>query len=259
MGSEALLAWGAVSPSDDRPPSAGVRAGVVVLAALGGFVLGELVATALIALGAGVAHYPGGLDALAHASAPPWWVNALSLIGLWTGFAAAIVVATRYAGLVALAHQWRLRGSDVLYVGLGVVVQLAVDLAYAPFHLHTFNQPVTHLFGGARGPSFVLLGLLTVVGAPFMEEWFFRGVLFRGLAAATAGAGRWGLAGAVVASALLFALAHGEPLQFAGLAALGVVLAVLVVRTRRLTPSIITHMSFNAVAFVALAAQRGGH
>ena len=259
MGSGALLAWRTVSPTDDQAPSPRVRAGAVVLAALAWFVLGELVATALIALGAGVAHYPGGLSALAHASEPPWWVNVLSLIGLWSGFATAIVVATRYAGLAALAHQWRLRWSDVLYVGLGVALQLAVDLAYAPFHLRTFNQPVNHLFGGAQGPSFVLLGLFTVVGAPLMEEWFFRGVLFRGLAAATAGAGRWGLAGAVVLSALLFAAAHGEPLQFAGLAALGVVLAVVVVRTQRLTPSVITHVSFNAVAFAALVAQRGGH
>ncbi len=254
-----MLAWGTVSPLDDRPATTRVRASAVLMAALAGFALGELVATALIALGAGVAHYPGGLSALAHASAPPWWVNVLSLAGLWSGFAVAIVVATRYAGLAALAHQWRLRASDVLYVGLGVVLQLAVDVAYAPFHLHTFNQPVNHLFGGSRGLSFALLGLLTVIGAPIMEEWFFRGVLFRGLAAATAGAGRWGLAGAVILSALLFALAHGEPLQFAGLAALGVVLAVLVVRTRRLMPSVITHMSFNAVAFAALVAQRGGH
>ncbi len=229
------------------------------MAALAGFVLGELVATLLIALGAGVAHYPGGLSALARASEPPWWENVLSLVGLWTGFAAAILVAARHGGLTALAHQWRVRASDVAYVGLGIVLQYAVDVAYAPFHLRTFNQPVNHLFGGAQGVSFVLLGLLTVVGAPIMEEWFFRGVLFRGLAAATAGAGRRGLATAVVLSALLFALAHGEPLQFAGLAVLGVVLAVLVARTQRLTPSVITHVSFNAVAFATLVAQRGGH
>ena len=43
--------------------------------------------------------------------------------------------------------------------------------------------------------------------------------------------------GAVVGAPLLFALAHGERLQFAGLALLGVVLAVLVARTRRLVPS----------------------
>jgi len=47
--------------------------------------------------------------------------------------------------------------------------------------------------------------------------------------------------------------------QFAGLALFGVVLAVLVQRTKRLVPSFVTHASFNAVALVALIAQRSGH
>ena len=69
-----------------------------------------------------------------------------------------------------------------------------------------------------------------------------------------------GTVAAVVLSACLFALAHGEPLQFAGLAFLGVVLAVLRASAPSAwCPSIITHVSFNAVAMVALIAQRAGH
>jgi membrane protease YdiL (CAAX protease family) len=44
-----------------------------------------------------------------------------------------------------------------------------------------------------------------------------------------------------------------------GLALLGVVLAVVLRRTRRLVPSIATHVSFNAVAMVGLIMQRAGH
>jgi membrane protease YdiL (CAAX protease family) len=40
---------------------------------------------------------------------------------------------------------------------------------------------------------------------------------------------------------------------------LGVILAVVVKRTQRLVPSIITHASFNAVALASLIAQRSGH
>jgi membrane protease YdiL (CAAX protease family) len=68
-----------------------------------------------------------------------------------------------------------------------------------------------------------------------------------------------GTALAVVLSACLFALAHGEPVQFAGLALLGVVLGIVVKRTQRLVPSMLTHASFNAVALVSLIAQRAGH
>jgi membrane protease YdiL (CAAX protease family) len=65
--------------------------------------------------------------------------------------------------------------------------------------------------------------------------------------------------GAVVLSACLFALAHGEALQFVGLALFGVVLALVLRRTQRLIPSVITHVSFNAVAMVGLIVQRSGH
>jgi membrane protease YdiL (CAAX protease family) len=43
------------------------------------------------------------------------------------------------------------------------------------------------------------------------------------------------------------------------LALFGVVLAVVFHRTRRLAPSIVTHVSFNAVAMVGLIIQRSGH
>ena len=234
-----------------------VRWGVVLVAMVAGFVAGEVLGTLLVGLLAATYHFPGGLSALVHASAPPWWFVAGSLVGLWTGFAGAIYVARVHGHLAPLPAQWRLRRGDALYVVLGVALQVGVDLAYRPWHLQHLNQPVTHLFGGASGASAVLIALMTLLGAPFMEELFFRGLVFRGLAgvlhARERGLALWA---AVLASALLFALAHGEAAQFAGLAAVGVVLAVLVVRTQRLMPSFLTHASFNAVALAALFSQR---
>jgi membrane protease YdiL (CAAX protease family) len=93
-----------------------------------------------------------------------------------------------------------------------------------------------------------------------MEEWLFRGVLFRALSeGGRRGGSRASVVVAVVASAVLFALAHGEPLQFAGLFFLGMVLATLLWRTKRLIPSIVTHVSFNGVAIIALVSQRSNH
>ncbi|HEY7073243.1 MAG TPA: CPBP family glutamic-type intramembrane protease, partial [Acidimicrobiales bacterium] len=59
----------------------------------------------------------------------------------------------------------------------------------------------------------------------------------------------------VAISAVLFAASHFEPLQFPALAALGAILAVLVQRTGRLGPAIVTHMVFNltTVAFLVLS------
>ncbi len=234
-----------------------IRPGVVLLAALGGFAVGEAVATTLVGVGAAVTHAPGGVLALARSATPPWWVNVASLAGLWVGFALAVVVAARAGGLVAWPGTWRLRWSDLRFVLLGVASQILIALAYLPFHVHDFGKPVTRLFGGAHGATFALLVLLTMVGAPIAEEWFFRGVLLRGLVAAFGRVGaRLAVPVGIVASGVLFAAAHGEPAQFAGLAAFGVVLALVAWRTRRLAASAVVHVSFNGVAIVALLAQR---
>lgn len=231
-----------------------------MIGCLVGFLLGEIIAAILIDVGSGLAHLPGGLNALSKLSEPPWWSNVLGLVGLWVGFGAAIYFSRAHAGLANLEHQWTVRPYDVVYVALGVACQVIVDVGYAPFHLQHLNKPVNHLFGSAHGVTFVLLALMTMVGAPFMEEWFFRGVLFRALDEGFARRfARGATPLAVGLSAVLFAAAHAEPLQFVGLAALGVVLALLVKRTQRLAPSIITHVSFNAVALVSLVAQRSGH
>jgi uncharacterized protein len=238
-------------------PASRRGAGTVLVACAIGFLVGEVVATLLVVLGASLAHYPGGLSALASANEPPWWANALSLAGLWVGFGGAIYFAGQPGRLVPLDGPWRVRPSDALYVLIGVLCQVAVAVAYAPFHAKGLSRPVHHLFGASHGATLVALGVMSVFIAPLLEEWFFRGVLFRALRQALGN--RTPLASsalAVVVSAVLFALAHGEPLQFAGLAFLGIVLAVLVERTRRLVPSVITHASFNAVAFTALLVQR---
>ncbi len=234
-----------------------VRPGSVLLAGVVGFAVGEIMATSLVAIVAAATSYPGGVSALASAARDPWWASTLSLVGLWTGFAVAIVGAARFGGLQPWPRQWHLRRGDWRFVVLGGAAQVVIALAYRPFHLRDFNRPVTKLFGATSGAGFVVLALLTTLGAPIVEEWFFRGVIFRGLAALGSRTHREVVVPtAVVLSALLFAAAHGEPAQFVGLAALGVVLAVVAWRTRRLAPSALTHLTFNAVAMVSVVAQR---
>ena len=232
----------------------------IVLAGFVGFLAGQILGALFELVGASLAHYPGGLSALANASSPPWWANALGLLGLWAGFGIAIYYAYTYGNLRSLPSQWRVRPTDVFYVALGVGCQFVVDLLYIPFHVHHLNGPVNHLFGSVFGASFVLLIVMTTLLAPIMEEWLFRGVLFRALSeGGRRGGSRASVIFGVAVSAALFALAHAEPLQFAGLFLLGLVLATLVWRTKRLVPSIVTHMSFNGVAIVALVSQRSGH
>ena len=207
----------------------------IVVAAFVGFLAGQILGSLFQLVGVSLAHYPGGLSALANAGSPPWWANVLGLLGLWTGFAGAIYYAYAYGNLRSLPHQWQVRPSDLIYMAVGVACQFIVDAAYIPFHVHHLNRPVNHLFGSVVGASFVLLIIMTTFLAPIMEEWLFRGVLFRAL---SEGGRRGGSRASVV---------------------LGVVLATLVWRTRRLVPSIVTHVSFNGVAIAVLIHQRSVH
>jgi membrane protease YdiL (CAAX protease family) len=234
-----------------------VRPGAVLVAAAAGFVIGELLASALIGVTSALTHFPGGFTGLAAARQDPWWASSLSLVGLWVGFIVAIVTATRVGGLRPWPHQWRFAVGDLWYVVLGVAAQFVVAILYEPLHLRHLNAPVDKLFGAAHGAGFVLLVVLTTFGAPIVEEWFFRGVVFRGLLELGATRSpRLAVTLGVVVSALVFAAVHGEARQFAGLAGLGVVLAVVAWRTKRLLPSTLTHVSFNAVAMASVIAHR---
>ena len=234
-----------------------VRPGAVLVAAAAGFVIGELLASALIGVVSTLTHFPGGFAGLAAARQDPWWASSLSLVGLWVGFVVAIVAATRVGGLRPWPHQWRFEIGDLWYVVLGVAAQFVVAILYRPFDLRHLNAPVVKLFGAAHGAGFVLLVVLTTFGAPVVEEWFFRGVVFRGLVELGAThSPRLAVTLGVVVSALIFAAVHGEVRQFAGLAGLGVVLAVVAWRTKRLLPSVLTHVSFNAVAMASVIAHR---
>ncbi len=94
----------------------------------------------------------------------------------------------------------------------------------------------------------LLLVLIVGLGAPSVEELFYRGLLLRSLER------RWGPGWAVALSAIVFGATHFQPLQFPALTLLGVILALMVQRTGRLGPAIATHVVFNMVTVIVLVA-----
>lgn len=100
----------------------------------------------------------------------------------------------------------------------------------------------------------IAIGFMVVVGAPFAEEVFFRGLVLRSVAK------RWGSIVGVVLSTATFTVIHfvgaglGDTvILFATIGTVGACLGVAAVLFDRLGPSIIMHMTFNGVAFVANA------
>jgi len=226
-----------------------------------GFLGGQVLAAVIVGVAAELAGQFHQLNALAKLTEPPTWYVLSTLCGLWGGFFGAAVLASRLRGTKHLATDLgiRFRWIDVLGIPIGVGGQYLVALMYVPIapHVHDFHQrfaaPAQRLTGGSHGVSYALIALATVVGAPFFEELFFRGVLLRSLARLFGRWGGWvGPALAIVVSGTLFGLAHAESLQLLGLATFGVILGAVSYRTGRLGMNIVAHASFNAVALTAV-------
>lgn len=88
----------------------------------------------------------------------------------------------------------------------------------------------------------ILYGITVCVLPPFVEEIMFRGVILQSLR-------RYGDGFAVVVSALLFGLYHGNFIQLVFAFLCGLVMGLTVVRTNSLLPSMLIHFINNAVSF----------
>lgn len=185
-------------------------------------------------------------------------------IGLWIFFVGGAFFAAHnywrksFFELVG----WHFRPLIDIPVGVvaGVVSQLViVPLLYLPFEAinpsvsKSLSKPAQSFVGIGHGEGILVVAFVLVVGAPVCEEIFFRGLtlsVLRDRLGNTRPIVRAALS--IFGSALLFALAHFEPLQFLGLVAVGCVLAGLMWWTKRLGTSIVAHASFNLVALLAL-------
>ena len=180
------------------------------------------------------------------------------LIGLWLGMVGTTLYAAKNKGSGSVVRDFGLRVVGMADLVGGAVAGLAsqfllVALIYAPILRlwpsvkHQIEKPAQDVTNRAHGALAVtVLVLLVVIGAPIVEELFFRGLVLRSVA------NRWGSGWAVAVSAVAFGVAHFELIQLPALVAFGVVLGLLAVRTGRLGPGIAAHMAFNAVTVYSL-------
>lgn len=175
----------------------------------------------------------------------------------WAGLLAAAAQASRRQGSGRLPRDFALRFRPV-DVPLGIVVGLASQIVllrivylplelFAPEQVKKLDDAARETLGVAQGWGWVVLGIAVIVGAPLVEELFFRGLLQDAVVS------RLGPGPGVVLTAVAFGITHGQSLQLAGLVAFGIVLGVLREQSQRLGPGLVAHAAFNGLAVLSVS------
>lgn len=187
------------------------------------------------------------------------WAN-VAQIGLWAPLVFVTLWASWLKGNGAVRDfGLRLAPIDVpLGLAAGVLFQLVVlRIFYLPILVLTdtdvdeLSESAREITDRADGAfSVTMLVILVVIGAPVVEELFYRGLLLRSLER------RFGSVVAVVASGAFFGVVHyPNVIGIPGLALFGIFLAAITVRSGRLGLAIVAHMAFNAVTVINLLAE----
>ncbi len=239
----------AASEWEPRPPRWGVADAVAgwVSANVAAVVIGGVIIAAAGYSGVKTSHYP-------------LWLIAVLQIPLWFGYVGSVVYAGRQKGN-GVASDFKLAvelPSDALR---GLMIGLACQFLLVPLVSLPWIRLLEHVQGKkidlssaarqltdkANDPvGVVLLVAIVALGAPLIEELFFRGLLLRSLER------RWGTTVALIGSSVVFGVTHFELPQLPALVAFGFVLAWLAVRYDRLGPGIAAHFAFNTASVVLL-------
>jgi uncharacterized protein len=172
----------------------------------------------------------------------------------WLFLVGVPVVATKVKGdgpVADLGLRFEVR--DLLAFPLGVALQaIVVPLLYWPIlqvldkSTDDVSAEARDLVDSASGLGVLVLVLIVAVGAPVAEELFYRGLVLRSVEK------RWSTTVGLVASTVLFGVAHLQGLQLPALLLFGAVAGTLTVRSGRLGPAILCHSGFNACTLFVL-------
>jgi len=188
----------------------------------------------------------------------------LGQAGLWSGLVGAVWLASTRFGT---GNIWRDFGVSVEAIDLARGAVISIGARFAGFILliplalidrRLIGSDVAPLHGAQQDPAVLIaVVLMVIVGAPFIEELFFRGLLLRSLVPIL----RPG--GAIVVQGLVFGAVHLRPSYglgnvsiFVVIGAFGVIQGIVAERYRRLGPGIVAHGFFNLVALILALALR---
>lgn len=182
-----------------------------------------------------------------------------SLVGQFVGSVGVLALIGRMRGLGFESLGFDLHVGDLLYVGLGVVLQIGLSLLLSPLQQILVpeggpSQELTDVFMGLETPGTrIMMVAVATLMAPISEELMFRGVLLRALQHRSRRT-------ILLVTSLVFAAFHlvgvtstaAGVIVFVQILIVGLVLAQVTLRHDRLGPAIFIHGGFNLVAALVL-------
>jgi len=181
-----------------------------------------------------------------------------SLIGQSAATLAYLEFIVRRKGRGSLAADlgFTLHARDAVWTVVGLGTSLGLGLLLLPISQLAGSgsgQEVVKEFERSQGITRILFAIGVVVLAPIMEELIYRGLLLRSLLRRTTPV--W----AIFISGVVFGLAHvvldpGAYTALPALAAVGVISAVLAVRSGSLSRSVFFHAGFNLLTTIQIFA-----
>jgi hypothetical protein len=145
-----------------------------------------------------------------------------------------------------------------LAIALGISLQAPANALYTwlsrrfPTPNDNSDERLIEIFTDAGTAKRAAIGVVFVALGPMLEEVFFRGALF------SPPRKRYDALAVIVATAVLFALAHDPWQMYIPIAMVGISLGLLRSASGSLMPSALMHATFNAIPFYALAMKRPG-
>lgn len=187
-------------------------------------------------------------------------VLVLALAGQYVGHLLVLLLISTRKGHPELGFS--VEGRDVLYLGAGLGLQLALALLFLPLSSLLFPegdpaQQISSALSGLETTTGKVAALVTaVVIAPVTEELTFRGVLLRSLATRSRRT-------IMVVTSLIFSAFHllgldpdnmvrASVVVLPQLFLVGLLLAWVTLQTNRLGPAIFLHSGFNLLAAIVL-------
>ena len=157
----------------------------------------------------------------------------LTLFVLWIFFLIRKKKLTREVNIAKISGK---QAAYIIVLGIALAMTISAGISLLPESwVEAYAEQSQYLVG----ESVIIMVISNMIVAPVVEEVVIRGLMLTRLKKAMPAV--W----AVLISSLLFGLAHGQILWICYATLLGVILAVVALKTESLTASILLHMVLN--------------